>query len=525
MSVKYPHYIQVQPLRDVSGSNFSKGQINFKFGQGGSQFKWNPSKSYMKIRIKYSKGDTAQTQPTTRDGLGPNMFSADNLWQKECLKINDIEVSNLNDYIAQIGSLNKRMYSNSWLKTVSKTNFSQANLSARINEIVSDGDMIDNNEDKYEFYRRDVVGLQDDAGLTIVTTNTFAIAVDTGVATFATGVVPNVSQIFEAGDVLELSVAGVGLSNYTVSNGINATTIQLKRVKTIAVGQTDLATNFLRLTRKKRSLQSNDREIIYLPCLGFFNQLDAWLPAGNYNYQLTPHPNLTYMRYAVEALSNLTPVDLAGNVAAGFKVEIIDALLYIYKGVGQSSSNLDLTFEESRCQSYNVNVGSLVQRTYVVNKTCHALTVAFQASSSGEDIRFSRSKFRAENNDERRLKRLYLRKGNLELPSPYPNIEFEAGNAQQYVSQLYTENLQYKSEMFNPGGQESLQQWLDRGPYYHYRFDPTGMDDERVYVSHQFNNDITSNRMQILLFDHFYRKVQLDLKDGIIHTVRVSEVN
>ncbi len=448
--------------------------------------------------------------------------------------INSVTVSGIDDYVAQIASLKKRMYSNSYLETVEKSlNFSEASFSRRMNRITADGEDFGDAE-SYEFYKKDVVGLTDTAGVPLLTTNVFSIAA-TGIMLFATGTVPNVSQIFKVGDILEITSTGanIGVSKYKaeVVRLAGAATLQLGNY--IVTAYDVFAAQALggvvnaigdvgiKLFRKKQLPRANSIELIWKPCLGFWD-LNQWLPSGAYNMKLTPHPKTVFQRYVIESNRNLT-------VDTDFKVEISNLLLYIYKGTGEpiKGGSIKLNYEEIRLQMQSLTTTSLNQKTFVINPNAHALTLAYQDNSAGEDTRFSRSKFKIRNEEEKAISRFYLRKGGYELPTPKPDPDLRSG-ATQFIGQIYAENLFYSMNYYNAGGQETIEKWLDRGLYYHYQFEE-GSDDDRVYVSQQFlglpnNNSFTTNP-NILLFDHYYRECVLEVRDGQIYKVMRSAIN
>ena len=80
--MKSSYYQEIQPERDVSGSNFSKGQINFNWTMDSSAY-FNPFKSFLKIRFKlYKRVGSNDVSLTQDDGIGINMFLADCLFQQ-----------------------------------------------------------------------------------------------------------------------------------------------------------------------------------------------------------------------------------------------------------------------------------------------------------------------------------------------------------------------------------------------------------------------------------------------------------
>lgn len=133
------HYQQIQPERDVSGDNFSKGQINFNWTMDSRGYV-NFAKSYIKIRIKLSKAD-GTTQLALTDNIAPSMFLADNLFQSMKIQLNNQVLSEIGDYVPQIAALKQRMYrSDTDLNNYgASTNFTQASYLERHNQISHQG--------------------------------------------------------------------------------------------------------------------------------------------------------------------------------------------------------------------------------------------------------------------------------------------------------------------------------------------------------------------------------------------------
>lgn len=101
------HYIEVQPERDVSGANFSKGMINFNWTFDSSAY-FNPHKSFMKIRCKLTNPDGNLL--TQAEEIAPNMFLPSHLFQQLKMHINNVCVSEISDYVPQVTALKERMY-------------------------------------------------------------------------------------------------------------------------------------------------------------------------------------------------------------------------------------------------------------------------------------------------------------------------------------------------------------------------------------------------------------------------------
>lgn len=132
-------YQEIQPERDVSGDNFTRGNINFNWTMDSSGY-FNPHRSYFRIRVKLTASDG--TTPLAKSAnIGPNMFIGDCLFQAMRMNLNNKIISEISDYVPQVSALKQRMYkSEEELNNYeNSTNMAQALHLERVNEVSSDG--------------------------------------------------------------------------------------------------------------------------------------------------------------------------------------------------------------------------------------------------------------------------------------------------------------------------------------------------------------------------------------------------
>jgi hypothetical protein len=132
-------YQQYTPSRDVTGANCPNGSIHIPFQTSGLTW-WNPSKSYLRFRVKLTKNGTDRL--TVGDNIGPNMNLCANLFQSMEFRVGGSNmVSQISSFVPQIDALQTRMSkSKAWLDSIgASTNFTQADLNSRVNEVSSNG--------------------------------------------------------------------------------------------------------------------------------------------------------------------------------------------------------------------------------------------------------------------------------------------------------------------------------------------------------------------------------------------------
>lgn len=501
-------FSEVQALRDISGDNFNRGQIRYKWGNHGSYYCWNPSKSFMKIRLSITDG--AGTSLLADSGIAPNMFLCDNLWQRMCLRVNGVEVSEINDYVSQVASLQKRMFTKSLLDSSLLNEFSEPSILERGARLVPGG--INLNLEYWISKFPDVL-------------NTVAwTSQTTGIVTFTDGgvafgnFVP--TSLYKVGDIFSVSVGNIVRSGTITKIIDNLNMLVTGNQHAANLGATTITNSLMSVLRPTNKnyfsslVQTSAREIecIYKIPLGFFN-LDKMLPSGSYELILTPQPGTDFQRHCIESF-------VSKDVGAGndFQVNIVNCLLYICNGeVEKPLNSMDLVYNSCRLQAQVLNTNSSIQKDFVVNPRSHALTLTFQDQAAGTDTSYSRTKFKIRNDVDLTLLRFYIRYAGVELPNPYPSMSFNT-TVTQYLTQRYAESLLYAQRYYQRGGIETFGEWLERGPYYHFTYKPNGQD--RVTISSQFSDFGGIPNPNMLLFDHWRVFCSLSVSNGIIESVK-----
>lgn len=273
--VDYAIYEQVQSERDITGDNFTKGQINYIWDCQGPK-KCNLYRSYFRVRCKLTKGD-GTTQLDKNDGIAPNMFCLDNIVQQMNHQINGKQVDEIQDYIPQLSALKKRIhYNESMLESLgSKTMFSQPNIHERINEVSSDGF---NYKKEYieeilhpgnQASRISSLGalVEGQANLGYAAGDRFAVAVNTGVITFDDGAAGATGQdarlIFNIGDTIIYSNQATNIlrqGTVIAITGVDSITIRQDQAILVSALQTLVAGSFSRIS-STRSLITGENTL------------------------------------------------------------------------------------------------------------------------------------------------------------------------------------------------------------------------------------------------------------------------
>lgn len=271
------------------------------------------------------------------------------------------------------------------------------------------------------------------------------------------------------------------------------------------------------ILRQNPSQRAHDIELIWRPPLGFFDITD--MLSGDYKLELTPHAEGVWQKHAVEGLTNRA----VGTTADDFKIEITEINMYIWKCINQNSlsGQKSYTYSDIRCNSQNLTTNSLTSKIFNVSEKNHSLTLAYQDSSAGDDIRFSRSKFKIANDAELKLVRYYIQKDGITIPDPIPSLEKNTSTGINRMTQRYYENFAYSDADRQLIKKETLRDWFDAGIFFHYKWGKGYKVSDQVQIYSNFSEQFAVNP-QILLFDHYKCTISMKIVNGTVVGVSKS---
>ena len=537
-------YHQVQSLRDVTRSNFPNGQIRFSWSIPAGE-SWNPSLSFFTIRHElngYTKRGRASAGALAGadqnvlvngnslsmvDQLAPNMFLNDSLWQQLEFKINGITVNKQDNYVHQIAALKHRLLPEDKNSTWGKLNFHQSKLDERSGLLASDGVSYDS---KFSSGYIDLFNYLDNANATAAYTAANAGATSTITLVGATTGNLGIS----IGDILTIDIPAIpvrargpitALTDLTIAFTTDVQ-VAARNANAILEGEYKFATRCVKpLGRDIENLTSF--ETIWKPKLGIFD-INEWLPGGEYEIVLTPFSSNQYKKSAIESTNeNLLDVNY----------EILN-IEFILCGSTDSGSIKGIQFYECRCQAKTINTASLSQKQFVINPKTKALTVAYQDNRVQASYAIPAGKFKIADSDEKyndydlKLTRFFIQYDGSILPNPIPDIRVNrydiegpnnASPNEDYISQRYWESQYYKMAIYE--NIESIEEWKERGPYYHFAWPRQNKGAMEVQVSQEFKDPLptgvaVSVRPQLLLFEHYPCSYKFETHLGFITGVK-----
>jgi hypothetical protein len=543
---------ELPPTRDIVGSNFSNGAINFRFENSGTKW-WIPSKSYLKMRMRITKPDGTMLE--LGDGVAPNMDLMPNLFQSCEFRIQDKVVSRISDFVPQVDALDVRLSkSKAWLDSIgAATNYWQPLQGLRQADVIRTGSVYPSTipvvqagvETTRVALGFDVAGAAaaSNSALYTTTNGRIVFAPDGGAALPA-----DVRVLFPLGSFFaytsgaEDGVLGVRMR---VLQHISATTIRVE-----AIIGTDAGTsggqnlNFSRFSAEDvvqafPSRRVSNFETIWQPTMSIFKIPHA-LPCGKYEMVLNPQTSSSWKQRAIE--SALGQASKVPGVGGQFDVQIVDMYFYCQSVDGPRADDMSylLDLQQTRCQAVKVDNASFGQKNADISPSTYAITVAYQDTRAGEHTGISASKFKCyedskvdptdANGCELKLNRQFLNYAGQNFPQPDASPEFvpqSGGGANggiDYTTQGYIRTQMNSGSYFDTGGSETLQEWQQRGAYYYYTISRDGTDrSTRLNVHSGFQAATDTGTVRLLMFDHSKQVAKVRVQSGRVVDVQLED--
>jgi len=564
-------YRQVTCTRDVTGSNFTNGPQQFRFETGGTTW-WVPDRSYISMRITISMVRAIGGPPLpilNFQDIGPAMGVCGNFFKTVEAQLNGKLLQRVSERLPQIDALKTRM-SKSWafMKTLGKsTNFWDSDFNVRHQAISVDG------------YQSDVVtqGIaygpsltQVEAGFDIL--NSMEYEADTNLVLFnQNAAVPVVNiqfgpEALRPGDLIApaLVAAGPTLQIVTIVSPILA----IAKPVGGTAGNTDILDAVAFTVKKIADSQKNDTphknsfECVWQPPLGLFDKQHAIPPGGLWNIQFDPETKTDFKKNAVESiLAELRQVqpNQVNNAIGDFEVVVEEMYLYLYTVEANRFDNgswfLDLQNVKVQEENMQQNSTSLSQKNFEVNDKTNAITLAFQDQQAGVTTLRMRSKFKirparnltqpnraaglsSQSGQDLMLTRFFIQYNNTQKPQPDSDAQWEerTGDSlslvKNHMMRRYVDSMMNAGAYHTEGGAESFEDWLSRGPYYHFLWPKDALEQPtRVNLNYQFARsfenldpggaDSVANH-KILLWNHFRSAFHIIHRNGRVEKMSVE---
>ena len=294
-------------------------------------------------------------------------------------------------------------------------------------------------------------------------------------------------------------------------------------------------------------------EIIWRPPLGFFDVEHAIPPGGDWVFAFNPVNAMDAQKNVVESLlqdlSCANPDNGAQLQSGSFNFAVKDFFFYAYTIESDRFDHGDwlLDLQNTRCQLQNMpnNAMSLTQKTFDVPGKTSSLTLAFQDQGPTSDTRYSQSKFKirpapvdesgtlsTQEGQDLLLERFFIQYGNEQKPVPDFDGAYSKAlsnsfrRTENFLVHRYVDSLMQTNLFHTDGGAETYDDWIRRGPYYHFRWPKDAMENStRVTVNFKFSQRFAENlEHQVMLFSQWRTAYKITHRNGRIHLPSLEEL-
>ena len=269
------------------------------------------------------------------------------------------------------------------------------------------------------------------------------------------------------------------------------------------------------------------------------------LPGGKYELILTPESVANFKKFAVEQTGAAGAQKVPG-LGNDYDVKVEKIFFYVCTADADRLDDKEYYIDLQACKltlgSSTLSTGT-VQQQFDVSPSTSALTVAFQDTRAGFDTRIPRTKLISIGNlsgaggtnldavdtkDFARadlgITRLFVSYAGQNQPIPDADPEFTPGI--DHLIRRYTESQLNTGMYWSEGSPESIEDFIDRGAYYHFNFpkDPTDKS-TRVSVHTNLSAPSAGNltNTNLLLFEHYKQVARIVLSQGRVVDVRLED--
>ncbi len=574
-NIKYACYHQKSSERDLTDDNFSKGIIRIKWNQS-STIRWNPYKSFMKMRIRLSLPN--DNPLSIINEIAPTMFFGHNFWSQIHLKCHGKMISHLSDYVSQCSALKERYLKSETRKNALKEmNFPQSNIHDRINIISSDGI-----EEKEEIvllgsaaetlssnFGREIAA---EMGYDVL--NQFSVAVNTGVVTFAVNggaALPDPRLVWSLGEIFVYRNQASNILRHGVVIETNPATITIRQdqgilvsaLQTVVQGLLSKVTNIYSrivgigtdfqndlVVGDELLIEDNNGETIKTKVCSIDSATEikvnpAIKPIFNISnwsrirkkktrrikdFEICFKPSiglfdldewlpgdweLCLFPHISSKFQKYVIESLNNDKTPGvdYKVEVKDLQLYLWQSEMNNSGNGIKVYRHNELKCQSQTIVT----TNLTNKTfiVNPKSHSFTLAFQKLDAGLVTTypKSKFICNNNDHLKLIRFQFRNALTNLPIPTPSIEYNNT---LNKDYTSQHYYENQMylgsFFLDDFENLEIWQERGPYYSIKLKNQNEMTSRLTISTQFEE--LSESISLLLFEHFQEECKFKIDNG-----------
>ena len=469
---------EVMCQRDVSGRQFASGVQDFVWSVARPNC-WVPSMSYflLDVTLKGGQDPSIAVQPKIWEQLALAENIGHSLYVSSYFNMGGNTVSSCNQFHAQIGALHERVNNSAaWARSIGVGVYNNsASFSERCAAISRNAEATNTSvgisltDGKEEFYRPG--------------------GTESKVAISVLGALTGTLTTFSAADVgNSIIVDGFKFQIKSVSN---ATTATVTPAPTTALSDPTAHWYMVRRNETRTTQARNALQLIWRPPLGIWGTTNL-LGAGQYKISLSPDSN--YQFSAVECKQVDAHLKTPGvGVASPYTLTINNVRFYPttcqYELPDGPQAPLHLLEYAGYARTMS---GSQASFNFSVPPSTEQLFVFVQAPSAGSNPVYPPSKFVAVNNSDLNLANVQLTYAGQTKPPTRLQAGFNksmVGSDVSYLTQMYYQGILETGRNNDTGGTESLDDYLQRGPFYAFTFDKDASSMEtEVAIQIGYNN-------------------------------------
>lgn len=519
-------WMEISCQRTVAENEYGKGLQDFNWSVSAPSV-WFPSKSYFRYSLElYGPGDPTTNPPTKN----PPKVSDQLAFAENCVS-NSITnaymyaggqvVSSVVNSLPQCAAVCYRTGKTAaWMRSQGSSYAQHGTLSERIAAVsatTSGGaptglsGFDDNREEVYK---------------PVATSNAATIEVQAGPILVSGATGAGTATAFREGTAdagVKVIVGGLTFVIVSVATdgGSGIQTITVKLGDVVGTFTAAATADWYAIRRTTRSDQARHKiDVLYQPPLGAL-QVDQAMGSGSYKISLSPDPN-----YRLSMIETKDPGYALAGTSTRYQVIVKDVKLYICTAklsIPDSIVQLDLMEYAAFSKVMNAKSQNL---SFTIPASTETIYVALQSPSAGSNPAFPPNRFVANNDSDLNLESIQITYANQVKTQTRWTSEFSAGTNK--LVQLYNMSLQETHRDSSPGGAESFNQWLDRGPLYAFRFDRDAQarDTEMtIQISYKDSEAGTFDQQSKLFIIAEYRRlVELTHSNGQVVQVIARDV-
>lgn len=522
-------FIQIPPNRNVAGNRFAVGDIDYEFSSSSPDKYFIPSACYLRVRMTLARSDGTQLKASDEVAFVENAVAA--LFDNADYRIGDHSISRTSSYLPQIDTLAQRMdNSSSYIDGIGGAVGSWGSFSDRVAKTAAVLNPSTKNTSRVIVLSTFSSHLATNSPITNAVPNVYVI--DPGLP-----LVNLISEVF-AGDKLQILDAVDGIVTET-----HEITLVLANSITVGSGGAPAAlvagtAGRLQIVRSGDDSDSKSGAKTIEFCApipnAFFRSTKHAVPqAGRMLLKL--HPSIHYGVRAVETRGPTSKSHVDVPIAfdsSKFLMTVDEMYFYLAETRGPEFTGKNYLLDIHEVEANSLSIPSIAFSNVNLNVHPHSkkLTCAFMDDRSDSDSRFSSTNFKAYGEyasiDEGALGGGYRVRGSTMKPINNQMNRFQLQYANRQFPTLETDNKltidikqfaqrYYESQIWSgkllpgvrnvQGRQETFEEFMDRGFYFHFPVDkPTGDDATHVAVRTGFAIADTKDvaHLNVILFHH-----------------------